>query len=550
MTVRGKQAALALLLLGVACAAPAQAGTVIPKTITVCPGAGVCDFTSIDTAANDMNTNPGDSLEVSAGTYNEQVNVPKKLNIFGRPGDPMPVITYDTVDRFAVSVKLAAAGTTLRRLDIRETATDGFALEALGSITASDLKLTGVAGCAVLFTPTPSQLGPNITATLTGSGGAICVHGGEQSADTLTGLTVTSADAGVQLDHGATLTDSTVTGGPALEMVGDGGTARRVTLDGTGLGLYTFGGTNLISDSVITSTGAAVRADQGPSSSNTLTMRNVTAIGSGASSFGMDAVSFAGMPGTGAPATIDAKNAIVRGGEFDVVATPTPSTCDPGNVCLPGIVNIDHSNFVTTKGTVNTPADPHNQTADPLFVSGADFHLASAASPLIGAGVADPSNGPTDRDGVPHPNPPTIGAFEHAPAPSGGGPGAVVSNSLKFGRLKVGRDGTITITAQVGAPGPVSATATTKPPTHLTSAAKRKKKRPKKFTYGRASKTAKAAGTVTLKIHPSRRAKKLLRRGARLKVAIKMRFSPVGAARNTKSKTVRVKLNLKHKRAH
>jgi hypothetical protein len=330
-------------------------------------------------------------------------------------------------------------------------------------------------------------------------------------------------------------------------MQGAGGTARRVTLDGTGSGLYTFGGNNLLSDSVIRSTGAGIRADEGPSSNNTLTMRNVTAITTGTGSFGMDAVSFVGMPGMGAPATIDAKNVVVRGGQFDVFATPAPSTCDPGNVCLPGIVNIDHSNFVTTSGNVHTPADPHNQSADPLFVSGTDFHLASAASPLIGAGVADPSNGPTDRDGVPHPNPPAIGAFEPAPAASGGGPGgAVVSNSLKFGRVKVGRDGTITITTQVGAAGPVSATATTKAPAGFSSVAKRKKK-PKTITYGKASKTAKAAGKVTLRIHPGKKAKKLLRRGARLKVAIKLRFSPVGAARSTKSKTVRVKLKRKRR---
>lgn len=554
MTVRGKQTALALLL-GLAFTAPAQAGPPLPKVITVCPGAGVCDFTSIDSAANDIGTNSGDGIEVYGGnTYHEQVNVQKQLDIFGRQGDAPPVITWDGVDQFALSVKLAAAGTTLRRLDIRETATDGAALEALGAITASDLALTGVGSCAILFTPTPSQLGPNVTATLTGSGNATCVHGGEQSADILTGLTVTSADEGVSLEHGATLTDSTVrAAGTALEM--EGGTARRVTLDAGGFGLFTFGGTNLVSDSVIASTGdsaRAVRAEEAPGP-NAVTLRNVTAIASGNGSRGLEAVSFVGPSGTGAPATIDARNVIARGSEHDVFATLAPASCPMGDVCQPGVLNIDHSNFVTASGNVLTPADPHNQSTDPLFVNGIlgpgeDFHLASGVSPAIGAGIADASNGPTDRDGVAHPNPPTIGAYERAPASPAGPGGTVVSNSLKFGRVKVGRDGTITITAQVGAAGPVSATATTKPPAHLTSTANRKKKKPKSFTYGKASNTAKGAGTLTLKIHPSKKAKKLLRRGARLKVAIKLHFSPVGAARNTKSKTVHVKLKHKRKR--
>jgi hypothetical protein len=73
----------------------------------------------------------------------------------------------------------------------------------------------------------------------------------------------------------------------------------------------------------------------------------------------------------------------------------------------------------------------HNQSADTLLVNpvvGAaqDFHIASPNSPLIGAGTADASDGPSDRDGVPHPDPPAIGAYEYTgpPAAPSGTPAA------------------------------------------------------------------------------------------------------------------------------
>jgi hypothetical protein len=66
---------------------------------------------------------------------------------------------------------------------------------------------------------------------------------------------------------------------------------------------------------------------------------------------------------------------------------------------------------------VDTTTIGHNQSADPLLVNSVgaaaqDFHIASAGSPVIGAGTADAANGSTDRDGVPHPDPPAIGASQ------------------------------------------------------------------------------------------------------------------------------------------
>jgi hypothetical protein len=69
--------------------------------------------------------------------------------------------------------------------------------------------------------------------------------------------------------------------------------------------------------------------------------------------------------------------------------------------------------------------------------AGQDFHIASATSPLIGAGTPDPSDGPSDRDGVNHSDPPAIGAYEYPvspPSPPGasrpGGPGVSITGSV------------------------------------------------------------------------------------------------------------------------
>ena len=97
-----------------------------------------------------------------------------------------------------------------------------------------------------------------------------------------------------------------------------------------------------------------------------------------------------------------------------------------GTGCAPGRVTIGYSNFRTADGLVDATIG-HNQSADPLLVNpvpgaGQDFHIASASSPLIGAGTPDPSNGPADRDGVAHPDRPSIGAYEY-PVPPAAQPG-------------------------------------------------------------------------------------------------------------------------------
>ena len=133
---------------------------------------------------------------------------------------------------------------------------------------------------------------------------------------------------------------------------------------------------------------------------------------------------------------IDARNVIARGAGADVKADPAPTVCPGGHPCYAGVATVGYSNFVSTSGVVDASTVGHNQSADPLLVNpvvgpGQDFHIACPNSPAIGAGSLDDLSGATDRDGVAHPNPPSIGAYEFtgSAACGGGLPGAGVGGS-------------------------------------------------------------------------------------------------------------------------
>ncbi len=414
---------VALVLFGAVAFAPSAAAIVPPPvslaTIhTVC--ASGCDFTTIQGAIDDPATVAGDAVRVSPGTYAEQVVLNKQLTVEGRPGETPPVIISSGTLQETFKVAAGGAGSTLQHLDLRATGPTGTALNAIPGAVASDLTLTATAECAILGGS--SQFGPGITATATGAT-ASCIDG-IGPAVLLHGLTVSapgSSAFGVTVTDGAGVTDSTVSASTALR-IHNGGTARRGTFNGVGNGIATDGtGPSLISDSIATSTefgGSAVVAMPNIVTVATATtiLRNVTVIAGGGASTGIEAQNFGGAVG---PDAIDAKNVIARGANADVAADVAVSPC-PVSTCGSGAVTISHSNFATTRGVVLEPVPSANQSLDPLFVNGAvgpaeDFHIAFADSPLIGAGTPDPSNGPTDRDGRPHLNPPSIGAYEPLP---------------------------------------------------------------------------------------------------------------------------------------
>lgn len=389
---------------------------------TVC--ASGCNFTSIQTAVN--NSNPDDFIEVMPGTYPGQAVVTVPLHIFAPPSGPRPVITTSQSGS-AVQIQPAAAGSTISHLDIRSTSMDNAALRADGAVKATDLVLTSTAGCAFLAGSAPSQLGPGVTATSSSSDFPCIIAGTGGAPDAVTGVTVNaSSTRGVALDGAASLTDSTVNANEAVVAIG--GTVRRTTLNGAGDGLRVVAGpATRVSDSVVTSSldgGIAVLAWPGAA----LELRNVTAVASGSGSTGLGALSAAGPGGTGGQ--IDARNVIARGTANGASGEPgTPSGC--AGPCAPGTVSLGYSNVNDPGGVIDTTTVGHNQSADPLLVNpvvGAaqDFHIASPNSPLIGAGTADASDGPSDRDGVPHPDPPAIGAYEYTgpPAAPSGTPAA------------------------------------------------------------------------------------------------------------------------------
>jgi hypothetical protein len=398
-----------------------------------------CVYTTLGAAITASSA--GDGIEVMPGTYNEQVVVDKTLTISGAPGGPRPVIA-NSAGGPTLEVTPGGAETTIRHLDIRalgEPASVRSALVATGAVTASDLALSAPEQCASLAVtasdlalsapeqcaslraPTPSRLGPNVTASAL-SGSLYCVGAGFIAADVVTDVTVNAPqEVGVVLAGAATLTDSTVTARQALGM--SGAIARRLTLNGdtVGVRVSSYPRPAVISDSVVTAgNGVAVLVPSTGGLGSAVTLRNITAIGT-----------VNGIQADVDSGGIDARNVIARGDAHDVAGSPaTSSGC--GGPCPAGPVTIGYSNFTTTDGPVDTTSVGHNQIGNPLLINpvlgwSQDFHIASANSPLIKAGTQDASDGPSDRDGVPHSDPPTIGAYEYtgpSAPPSGNAPPA------------------------------------------------------------------------------------------------------------------------------
>ena len=193
------------------------------------------------------------------------------------------------------------------------------------------------------------------------------------------------------------------------------GTMRRVTATAGNTAL-TVVGPMVVTDSVLVSTvsGAGVTT----AGSQTLQLRNVTAIGRGSQAYGVTAGGGQNVFGAITPApAIVARNVIARGDTADLNAAAGVCFSPPCVVPPPnGSLTIDHSNFRTTAGTGTIAGGAGNQSGDPKFAGADDFHLL-AGSPAIEAGLADPLDGPTDLDG--HPRvagaAPDIGAYEGTP---------------------------------------------------------------------------------------------------------------------------------------
>lgn len=212
----------------------------------------------------------------------------------------------------------------------------------------------------------------------------------------------------------------------------NGGRVERVRISATGnpaIGLLQ-GEDCALRDSLVLAAGTGAQAILATGSGKVVggLSRNVTAIGTGAESFGItSSFSFGGSPGA---YTLDARNVIASGGASDLRTA--------GGEFGVGHFQISNSNFESTNFmSGSTISGSANQSAPPLFVDplGGDFHQA-AGSPTIDAGVVD-QLGPSDLDGSPRVQggAPDIGAYEAAAAPAGpasttAAPGALTSLSV------------------------------------------------------------------------------------------------------------------------
>jgi hypothetical protein len=401
-----------LSLLGVFASALSFASSTRAATLTVCKSG--CTDSNIQAAVTAAHA--GDTVKVSPISslvpYTQQVTVDKQITLEGNPSGLRPVLTFapSSFGQPTLAFTSAAAGSTLRHMVVRSTgSTSNDAIDfhqAAGTIT--DVSATATLD-ALLVDASGVTVGPNISASSTGTDGCALSLDGSITA---TGVTATasggSAASGL-ISGGATVSDSTfsATGGSSsIGLYLSGATAVRVAATGeTGI----TGSNASVTDSLAVGTQSeGIDAISGAP----LQLRNVTAISGGSGAPGIVAESGSSHSGPGA---IVAKNMIVRGGPggTDVVANPPSS----GGV---GSVEIGYSNFVSASAGVDTSSIGHNQSGDPLFVDGVvgasqNFHLQDT-SPVIGAGTIDAMTGKSDLDGKPRPaagdSEPSMGAYE------------------------------------------------------------------------------------------------------------------------------------------
>jgi hypothetical protein len=182
--------------------------------------------------------------------------------------------------------------------------------------------------------------------------------------------------------------------------------------------------------------------------------RNVTAIASGGSSFGVSAEYNESVEGG---FTLELLNSIAQGGEADLRATTGPKGA--------GSIAVSHSNFDTSKvvGEGAKVIDGGgNQTAPPLFVDAENRNYHEAAgSPTIDAGIAG-ELGPLDLDGNPRilGPAPDLGAYETSNPVAVAAVAQLQSLKLSPSSFRAASSGGAVASAKKRSKGPVGTTVT------------------------------------------------------------------------------------------
>ncbi|HEY1237807.1 MAG TPA: hypothetical protein VGE91_05675 [Solirubrobacterales bacterium] len=141
-----------------------------------------------------------------------------------------------------------------------------------------------------------------------------------------------------------------------------------------------------------------------PAGKHTITLRNVTAVATGVSSFGMTILAFG--PPSSVDLTADGDAVIARGDEADIRAGGLSLTPTVPNSGAKATVSLGHSNFATTMPltdagggttTISAPGSATNQTDPPRLAP--DGYHELAGSPTLEGGAVDAASGVKDIDG-------------------------------------------------------------------------------------------------------------------------------------------------------
>lgn len=354
-----------------------------------------------------------DDVVLLGGTYDVpggSITVPRRIDVRGDDG-PRPIVTNDEAQGVTLNFGAGSSGSTLRHADLRATAGGSPASRALlasGQLSVRDVAVTARSVCAVLggagTTVEDSTFVQDVDATSDGE--CLRLPGGNSVVRRVTVDAGALGRPALWMDSpGGTVEDVAVThrgtSGQAGQVSGSGGapiTVRRLRASASDLGVIAFDAT--ITDSLVHTAGdgqPALSVVQG-----TVNLRNVTAVASPGSSYGIRTAGF--------NATLIARNTIARGSAGDV-------SVQPGDTAT-----LSHSNFRSTGPGITDAGG--NQTGDPLFRDiPSDFRL-QPDSPAIDAGTDDPLNGPTDLEGNPRRlgAATDIGAYETARPPADPGP--------------------------------------------------------------------------------------------------------------------------------
>jgi hypothetical protein len=194
-------------------------------------------------------------------------------------------------------------------------------------------------------------------------------------------------------------------GGSAIS-ISQGGTGERVVARSTAPSSFTCSiAEGTLRDSACLHEGGGVALGTSTLTfvgTHSVTLRNVTAIGTGPGSVGMSFSYFGSAPGV--IGDVKGKAVIASGAAKDVVARGMSNNGTPGNGATANIV-LDHSSYAdvgteTSGGgtaSITTPGTNDNITAEAALA--ADGYHQLPGSPTVEKGVADGSSGAFDVDG-------------------------------------------------------------------------------------------------------------------------------------------------------